>query len=154
MILSNCQYIHPISCECLAKRTSSADISSKRIWLYFLYKVVEVSVSKRITICEINLVSSVGECMLPWKCVERLVLICTFTITILVILYILTASMPRQIFLFRFLHRVDNNLHPALVQTVMFVKVKYIKLGFHRFSRVRHFKKKPLGVAVRINIIL
>lgn len=62
--------------------------------------------------------------------------------------------MPRQIFLFRFLHRVDNNLHPALVQTVMFVKVKYIKLGFHRFSRVRHFKKKPLGVAVRINIIL
>lgn len=94
MILSNSQYINPISSQSLTQRTPHTDIPRKRIRLNLLNQIIQISISKRIAISKIDLIPRMRKHIFPSKRIKWFIFRCTFTITILIILNIITCSMP------------------------------------------------------------
>ena len=95
-----------------------------------------------------------GESVLPGESEIGLILIAALAVAVLVVLDVLTSSVPAKVLFLRLFLGVDDDLHAHLVEVVEFVLVEYFELDFEVFGGVGSFEKEPLRIAVRIDIIL
>ena len=82
---------------------------------YFVDEAFEVGVGVGIAVGEIDLVIIIGIGILPSEGIERFILHTTFAIAILIIIDLITSSMPTNIFFLAFPFTINNNFHPHLI---------------------------------------
>lgn len=90
----------------------------------------------------------------PRQCIEVISVSEVFPNSVLVVCDISTVSMPAHIIQRGFLVTVAWDPHPIVEHRISFIIVHYIEPNFVTFPGVSDFKKKPLVVPFRINIIL
>ena len=113
-----------------------ANASEMSVAFYFKTKVLEIAVGIRVAICKINLVILIDKGIVPGQSEVRFIAIATLTIPILVVLYVLSSSMPTEIFLLRLPLRIDDNFHPHLIQVVHFIVIENVESNFMIFESI------------------
>ena len=85
------------------------------IALNFEAEVLKVAVGVRITICEVDFIVFIDEIIVPGQGKIGFILHTALAIAILIVLYILSPSVPADIFLLGLPLRVYDNFHPHFV---------------------------------------
>jgi hypothetical protein len=131
-----------------------------RVWLHLnLLKIVaEVRVSIGKAVAEVYLIIVRLECV---RKSERVIFLVREPITvdlvadvILVVTNFAADTVPAQVILLGHVLTVRKYSHPLVVETIRLSEINNIEPNFVALSRVGHPKKVPLGMPVRIYVIL